>query len=139
MDPLSAFALAGTVYTFIDAGITVTKFAKDLREFWKSPRDTTESVGHLTITTQNLEALSSELRDVNEPQFLKSIAAGCVTLCTELSGLLDKLKVKDKTSKSEHFSVLFSAYRKKDKISWIEEGLGKLRAQMTLDLLRAMK
>ncbi|KAI4598683.1 hypothetical protein KJ359_002574 [Pestalotiopsis sp. 9143b] len=139
MDPLSAFALAGTVYTFIDAGITVTKFAKELSEFWKSSRDTTESVGQLTITKQNLEALSSELRDVNEPQFLKSIATDSVTLCTELSGLLDKLRVKDKKSKSEHLSVMFSAYRRKDKISSIEEKLGKLRAQMTLDMLRAMK
>lgn len=139
MDPLSAFALAGTVYTFIDAGITVTKFAKELSEFNKSSRDTTENVGQLTVTTENLEALSSELHSVNEPQYLKSIATECTKLCRELTGLLEKLRVKDKTSKSEHLSVMFSAYRRKDKISSIEERLGKLREQMCLDLLRAMK
>lgn len=139
MDPLSAFALAGTVYTFIDAGITVTQFAKELSEFWKSSRDTAERVGHLTITTQNLEALSCELRIVDEPLYMKTIAAECATLCQELSGLLEKLRVKDKKSKTQHFSVMVSAYRRKDKISSIEDRLGKLRAQMTLDLLRSLK
>ncbi|KAI0151240.1 hypothetical protein BJ166DRAFT_385100 [Pestalotiopsis sp. NC0098] len=138
MDPLSAFALAGTVYTFIDAGITVTKFAKELSEFWKSSRETMESVGHLTVTTQNLQALSSELRNVDEPLYMKTIAAECAALCQELSGLLDKLRVKDKKSKTQHFSVMVSAYRRKDKISSIEDRLGKLRAQMTLDLLRSL-
>ncbi|ETS88251.1 hypothetical protein PFICI_02079 [Pestalotiopsis fici W106-1] len=138
MDPLSAFALAGTVYTFIDAGITATKFAKELSGFWKSSRDTVKSLEHLTITTQNLEELSSKLRHANGPRYMMSIATECTTSCQELLDLLDKLKVKDKGSKTEHLLAMLSAYRKKDEISLIEDKLGKLRAQMTLDLLRAL-
>ncbi|KAI8268267.1 hypothetical protein K4K58_005718 [Colletotrichum sp. SAR11_239] len=130
---MEAAGLASSILTFIDISFKIVKGAHEL---YKSASGSTSENNHIANVALDLEKASAYLSIAqsgdNDPG-LQSLLAQCQSLSRELLGLLDKLRVKDKTL-FKSFAAAFANARKQKDIASIEHRLDHYRQQILLRL-----
>lgn len=128
MEPLSALSVAAAVAQFVDFGL---KIAGNAREIYGSLSGATEENQHLEAATRMTQQLAkrlvvtSPLGVLNEEEtMLNDLVTECRSLSTQLLNLLNKIKVRDPTSRRQ---VTWAAFRNK-----LHEG-EKVRLRQRLD------
>ncbi|KAI0601540.1 hypothetical protein F4775DRAFT_401639 [Biscogniauxia sp. FL1348] len=135
MDPLTALGLAANIYTFAEAGAKAVKQYNELR---RSGSDATRNNIQIGKITDELKQFSSKLA-ANGPPELRNLATECSTTCDELLGLLNKLRVKDLSSKRERVKAILNSSRKTQEISSLEARLDSYRSQLVASFLLILR
>lgn len=136
MDPITAAGLATSILQFIDFswGIVTGTY-----EVYKSTAGTTSENAHISTIVDDLERVTDGLisdaegKTKHEKELCK-LADKCHDLSQDLSNILKKLQVSEKSSKWQSLKVKFASMRKEKEIASIEDRLDKYRSQIIIRL-----
>lgn len=136
MDPISAFALAGTVLTFVDCGVKLFKHAA---EIYKSPKGLLSS--HESIDRYSSEFVKS-IRLVEVSQFLTTSAKSandwkplldeCTTIAKELSKYIDNMRTGTNRGKMQSLKTAVRSMASAAHVEGLLKRLEQVRAEVHL-------
>lgn len=141
MDPFAAIGLVSSIITFIDFGYELVSVAREIRG---SATGSSIENDRIDFLNARMEATATELSAQNTTagttpaeRRLGELSEECLRLSHDLRKLLEKIKVRDLSSKRQLIASVIRDLRKKDEKKDLETRLDKCRAQLHLQLSQA--
>jgi hypothetical protein len=146
MDPFTIAGLTSSIITFIEFGVKLVSAVKALRN---SPQDTIPEVEEFDLIINNVKSLNAKILRANpngrklskHEQDIVSMATTCDDLATELSSILQSLRIRDGawSRTVERTRVVVTAFRKKDGIGSLLFRLERLDTRLRENVNRIMQ
>ena len=132
MDPVTAIQLASAVLSFVQAGATVLKTAKEIRDSADGLSDDSRS---RQVVAESMNRAIRKLRaaDHDKIAFDPSLSR-VVAECEDLSGKIEACLQRIQTSRFGRFGSASKALFKKDELEELERKLDRCRSQLELSL-----
>jgi hypothetical protein len=147
MDPISAFAFAGTVIQLISFTSNIVSAARQIHNSTTGQlashedlQSITESLKKLAVNTKaNVQQTEDRpnLTELERGQI--ALSDGCTEVASELLAVLETLKIEEKKGKSAAFRKAFQSLLKEDKIMLLEVRLQKFTQQLILSLVDSLR
>jgi hypothetical protein len=148
MDPVTAFALAGTILQFIDAGAKFAGLAWNIYHSVPTRSETCDHLNELATITQSLEDVLGPLSSrPNHPSHeeqdngLADLADECKGVVQQLLSLLHKLGFPNNPPgrKRDALKAALQATWNKSEIEFLRSRLDGFRAQFNIHLLVSLR
>lgn len=132
MDPVTAIQLASAVLSFVQAGATVLKTAREIRD---SADGLSDDSRNRQVVAESMRGAIRKLRAADQgkiacdPSLSKVIAE-----CEDLSGKIENCLQRIQKSRFGRFGSASKALFKKDELEGLERKLDRCRSQLKLAL-----
>ena len=139
MDPVSAFALSGTILQFPDTG---TKFATLAVSLYRHESDTLTDHDVLSSIAKDLSSILPKLQPlgvVDDPSSgLSKLVKDCQRTTHRLLNVLHSIGQAGTTRKRDAIKVAFRSLYKEDEIRSLQDQLNGFRAKLNLHLVLSL-
>ena len=140
MDPVTAFAIAGTILQFIDSS---TQFIVLARKLYYYGSDDDGIHTNLLKITEDLDTILPKLSTTQhadaEEQSLSQLALDCAETAGQLLDILRNVKLPQKSRKRDAIKAAFQLTCKEEKIKSLQDQLYSFRNQLNLHLLVSLR
>ena len=144
MDPVSAFALAGTILQFFDSG---SRFLKLAYQLYRKEAGDPEPWSELKKVTQSfndvLKTFESSRNDTGQTEGqhggLAKLAGECQEIGEELLGHIQQIIISSHVRKTNALRVAFQVILVEDKIKTLKSRLDDCRDQFSFHLLASVR
>jgi NACHT NTPase-like protein len=137
LDPISAIGLAGNIVQFLDFARSIIS---ESHAVYHSADGTKDEFAELEAIARHIQGFTSSLKDPNfetkTADAFDAVRKSCLDVATELSGILNSLKVNPGPRQSwRSFQQATKSVWKKDKIHELQLRLYALRNQVTMQMM----